>query len=118
MLFGINNNENQSYTGEAKLSLSLSLTLSFSPSLSHLSGVLLRLTGEGEGAGAGDGSQGVGGYAFVQPSVFLGGLHDHQQLPAVGTGDHVHPRIDLQRLLICAKQEEKATANVSSCCWR
>lgn len=65
------------------------------------------LTGEGEGAGAGDGGQWVGGHALVQPGVLLGGLHDHQQLAPVGTGDHVHPGVDLQRLLIWVTEHKK-----------
>ena len=58
------------------------------------------LTGQGDGTGAEHGAQRVGGHTLVQPRVLLGGLHDHQELAAVGAGDEVHPGVDLQGPLI------------------
>jgi len=58
------------------------------------------LTGQRYGAGAGHCGQGAGSHAFIDPGILLGGLHDHQQLPAIRAGDRVHPGIDLQGLLI------------------
>lgn len=58
------------------------------------------LTCKGYGAAAGDGGQRIGGNTFIDPGVFFGGLHDHEQLAAIRAGNHVHPGINLKGLLI------------------
>lgn len=65
-------------------------------------GLSTLLTSYRQCAGGGDGSNGVGSHAFVNSVIFLGGLGDLEDLPAIWVGHQAHSVIHLQRLPIWA----------------